>query len=159
MVLDSVACSNVSFSENHAFYCFLVHEEFLTIDIQSSPYWSNSKQPGPGRILIPHWKLLFIMGIPILARRSLYIETVPCFLFDDCFICGWKQIKKNYILVFVNGTVLFRHFWPIILYKTYRDHLVNAPSQWETTLQCNVVSHWLGAFTKRSLKLSWIKSQ
>ena len=26
-----------------------------------------------------------------------------------------------------------------------------APSQWETTLQCNVVSHWLGAYTKWSL--------
>ena len=25
-----------------------------------------------------------------------------------------------------------------------RDHFVNAPSQWETTLHCNVVSHWLG---------------
>ena len=24
---------------------------------------------------------------------------------------------------------------------------MDAPSQWETTLQCNVVSHWLGAFT------------
>ena len=32
-----------------------------------------------------------------------------------------------------------------------RDRFVNAPSQWETTLQCNVVSHWLGAFTKLSL--------
>ena len=38
MVLDSVACNDVSFSENHAFYCFLVHEESLSIDMQSSPY-------------------------------------------------------------------------------------------------------------------------
>ena len=29
----------------------------------------------------------------------------------------------------------------------YRDHFMYAPSQWETTLQCNVVSHWLGAYT------------
>ena len=29
-----------------------------------------------------------------------------------------------------------------------RDHFVNAPNQWETTLHCNVVSHWLGAYTK-----------
>ena len=28
---------------------------------------------------------------------------------------------------------------------------MNAPSQWETTLHCNVVSHWLGAYTKWSL--------
>ena len=37
MVLDSTASNNVSFSENHAFYCFLVHEESLTIDVQFSP--------------------------------------------------------------------------------------------------------------------------
>ena len=30
-------------------------------------------------------------------------------------------------------------------------HLVNAPSQWETMLHCNIVSHWLGAYTKLSL--------
>ena len=29
-----------------------------------------------------------------------------------------------------------------------RDHCVHAPSQWETTLHCNVVSHWLSAYTK-----------
>ena len=33
----------------------------------------------------------------------------------------------------------------------YRDHSVYVPSQWETTLQCNVVSHWLGEYTKWSL--------
>ena len=34
-----------------------------------------------------------------------------------------------------------------------RDHFVYVPSQWETTLHCNVVSYWLGAYTKWSL--SW----
>ena len=34
-----------------------------------------------------------------------------------------------------------------------RDHLVFASSQWETTLQCDVVSHWLGAYTKWSLDI------
>ena len=32
-----------------------------------------------------------------------------------------------------------------------RDHFVYAPNQWETTLRCNVVSHWLGACTNWSL--------
>ena len=32
---------------------------------------------------------------------------------------------------------------------------MNAPSQWETTLHCNVVSHWPGTYTKWSLHLSW----
>ena len=40
----------------------------------------------------------------------------------------------------------------------YRDHFVYAPSQWETTLQCNVASHWLDAHTKWSLHVSeWPK--
>ena len=34
-------------------------------------------------------------------------------------------------------------------YFRVRDHFVPAPSQWQTTLQCNVVSHRLGACTKR----------
>ena len=28
------------------------------------------------------------------------------------------------------------------------DRAVYAPSQWETVLQCNAISHWLGAYTK-----------
>ena len=32
-----------------------------------------------------------------------------------------------------------------------RDHFVYAPSKWETTLQCNIFSHCLGAYTKWSL--------
>ena len=34
-----------------------------------------------------------------------------------------------------------------------RDHFVNASCQWERTLHCNIVSHWLGAYTKWSLCL------
>ena len=33
-----------------------------------------------------------------------------------------------------------------------RDHSVYVPSQWETTLQCNVVSHWLGTYTEWTLE-------
>ena len=33
----------------------------------------------------------------------------------------------------------------------HRDLFVYAPSQWETTLHCNAVSHWLSAYTKWSL--------
>ena len=36
--------------------------------------------------------------------------------------------------------------------RTSSDHIVYAPSQWETTLHCNVVSDWLVAYTKRSLE-------
>ena len=37
------------------------------------------------------------------------------------------------------------------LINVFRDYFVNGPSQWETTLHCNIVSHWLGAYTKWSL--------
>ena len=30
IVLDSMASNNVSFSENHDFYCFIVHDKYLT---------------------------------------------------------------------------------------------------------------------------------
>ena len=33
----------------------------------------------------------------------------------------------------------------------HRDHFMYAPSQWETTLQCNGISHWQGAYMKWSL--------
>ena len=36
-------------------------------------------------------------------------------------------------------------------YVHIRDHFVYAPSQWETMLQCNVVSRCLGAHIKQSL--------
>ena len=46
-------------------------------------------------------------------------------------------------------------FWstslvPVSEQSTGRSHFVNASSQWETTLHCNI-SHWLGAYTKWSL--------
>ena len=34
------------------------------------------------------------------------------------------------------------------------DHFVYEPSQWETMLQCNIVSHWLSTCTEMSLKCS-----
>ena len=58
MVFDSVGSSDVLFSDNHAFIATLVHEESLSIDVQPFPYLSNSEQPGPGRMLLPQWKLL-----------------------------------------------------------------------------------------------------
>ena len=40
----------------------------------------------------------------------------------------------------------------------FRDHFVYAPSQWETALQCNIVSHWLGAYSKWSLGIEYSTS-
>ena len=59
------------------------------------------------------------------------------------YIC--MLFKKNL------GTARFRYEWDIYFHQ-YRDAFVNVPSQWEMALHCNVVSHWLGAFTKGSLQ-------
>ena len=39
----------------------------------------------------------------------------------------------------------------------YRDHFVHAPSQWEMTLHGNIVSHWLGAYTKHISGSHWLQ--
>ena len=51
--------------------------------------------------------------------------------------------------------------WPLRSPATrcfIRDHFVNVPSQWETTLHCNAVSHWLCVYTKWSLVYSRVCS-
>ena len=60
-------------------------------------------------------------------------------------------LMKSILFWFIFQWILFlivqltrRQHW-------FRDHFVYAPSQWETTLQCNVVSHWMGPYTKLSL--------
>ena len=39
-------------------------------------------------------------------------------------------------------------------YYSARDQFLHGPSQWKTVLQCNILSHWLGAYTKWSLQCS-----
>ena len=43
------------------------------------------------------------------------------------------------------------------IYHIHRDHFVYAPSKWETALQCNVVSNWLGAYPQWSQHTVWPK--
>ena len=43
-----------------------------------------------------------------------------------------------------------------IMCEDFRVHFLYAPSQWETTLYCNVFSHWLAAYTKWSLGLKCV---
>ena len=55
-----------------------------------------------------------------------------------------------YDVVSVCAAVVIVYLKPIPCSWICRDHFVYVPSQWETTLHCNVVSHWLGAYTERS---------
>ena len=38
------------------------------------------------------------------------------------------------------------------------DHSVYAPSQWEIALQCNAISHWLGAHTEWTLSMPSVEN-
>ena len=58
---------------------------------------------------------------------------------------GDKPLSEPMIVSLLTHICVTRPQW------VNRDHFVYAPSQWETTLQCNVVSHWLGAFRKWTL--------
>ena len=61
---------------------------------------------------------------------------------DKCmyYVFKWIAAHKSVLLIFV----LVSADLPV----TTRDLFVHAPSQWETTLHCNVGCHWLGAYTK-----------
>ena len=73
-----------------------------------------------------------------------------------CVTCQVREIKNVW---FVEPKILFFDRsveclqQGLIMSKDLQDQFVYVPSQWETTLQCNVVSHWLGTFTKWCLDL------
>ena len=56
-----------------------------------------------------------------------------------------KMITNRYQSIQVNNV------------NTLRNHFVYAPSQWETMLQCNIISRWRGTFTTWSLySATWL---
>ena len=84
-------------------------------------------------------------------HSSLY---TTCVLLDSYSVCIWWNI------MFISTWSLRTFYWKCTLYLKsplhlghllYRDNFVYAPSQWEMTLDCNVFSHWLGAYKKLSL--------
>ena len=98
-----------------------------------------------------------------LCKILLRYDTLQCIYtknqFSIEFELRWKTRTWN------RSTLDVRQIHPEGIHSTVcyntcilhldRDHFVYAPSQWETTLQCNVVSHWLGAFTKWALLLDY----
>ena len=55
---------------------------------------------------------------------------------------AYYDVPPNSMLLSRNGSDKNIHRYH------HRNHSLYAPSQWETTVYCNVVSHWLGAHTK-----------
>ena len=53
--------------------------------------------------------------------------------------------------VILSITRMVLKIWVTVTEHWIRDKFVCAPRKWETTLQCEVVFHWLGTYTKISL--------
>ena len=70
-----------------------------------------------------------------------------------CKTSNHNSLKTTWIFFPYPSLISLYPTFPIphFRYTPISDHFVNAPGQWETTLQCDVVSHWLDAFTKWSL--------
>ena len=82
-----------------------------------------------------------------ISDDAYYSISVP--IITACGIYGMRLL--------INAPKL-SYLWPVVCYwycsmffLFSRDHSVHAPIQWETTLHCNVISHWLAVYTKLSL--------
>ena len=83
-------------------------------------------------------------GCPKRQQSHLLIYIIPCKICNA--LSDWLREYDVYKKLTQLG-----HFGWCYPVDYNSDHFVCAPNQWETTLHCNVVSHWLDAYTKRSL--------
>ena len=86
-------------------------------------------------------KLLTIQYFGVLCY---FLQHTSVQLGSNLFCGQMKSLKKTSKLWIIYSCKAES----VILWKNYRDHFVYAPSQRETTLHCNVVSHWLGGIHK-----------
>ena len=93
--------------------------------------------PYPLGLLHWHWGNHTIAPVPVKQPWRIWVNRLCWFIANDN-ITTTKQSTANLWALFMEYTV-------------HRDYIVYAPNQWETTLQCNIIFHWLGAYTKRSL--------
>ena len=70
-------------------------------------------------------------------------------LFHPAYHCLYIKMYDWKTNTFLPLDVLY--LLSLLRRRGIRDHSVHAPIQWEATLHCNVVSHWLGACTDWSL--------
>ena len=106
--------------------------------------------------LIPFVSCLFFVFIYSLTCLAFFIYFSVLFYLKMCSSVShsalpWETSKpRGRLLLSKSRRPCLTRPYKGSMYVQNRDHFVYAPSQWETTLQCNVVSHWLGAYTKYS---------
>ena len=122
-----------------------LHNTWL-LHMDSTVLW-NINSYGSWRKVIYFWYLIAInLRVSQFALMSIWKLTEHIIIFSNKSL-----IFKDKIQVMSLSTL--RTESNVHSYTSCRDHFMNAPSQWETILQCNIISHWLGTFTKWSLQV------
>ena len=94
--------------------------------------------------------VILLSSQPNLSRT--FSIVVSCYT-GPCSITAWLY----YIFIAVMLYILKinkANSGPLPANVHIRDHCVYELSQWEMTLQCNVISHWLSSYTEWSLHVS-----
>ena len=87
-----------------------------------------------------------------LGYENLFRVTDPADAKAQMYILQWNFLFLEYLSCTTSSgfDIMPLRFTGIIVY---------APCQWEMSLQCNVVSHWLGAYAKLSLGSCNVKNR
>ena len=91
-----------------------------------------------------NWRVIYNI---VVTNHCYLMQTAIVYFFVPCSIYNYVEMKYYICWAFrqVNGsTILSLRFHSDIRYVLRADSRF-APSQWETTLLCNDVYHWLGA--------------
>ena len=111
-----------------------------------------------------HWQAVIVILIYTYCRATLEWVLIPqkvqclyslrpgdiwMFLTNGQYYTPWYKLEgyTGFMLLWVLSIPLSRMMFTFYRYSCKRrDHFVNAYSQWETILQCNIICHWLGSF-------------
>ena len=109
------------------------------IPIYLGMLWSN-----PQRIGVKD----FPVNFPSLGLvAEILIIPIGCWCWLDNLANFWTDPYHLALFLHNVGSV-------IDFIDPFKDHFMKVPSQWEMALHCNVISHWLGEYTKGSLLLT-----
>ena len=76
-----------------------------------------------------------------LSRQTLWLQGIQNWILYQDMHCGCREFKTEYFIKTCTGD---------------RADFRFAPSQWETVLLCNNISHWLGASLESAQHALWL---
>ena len=99
-----------------------------------------------------------VQNLQYTTRNKRFLQTKSYIKIHSCLYIRTKYVfMRAHALIYMYRCVCTHMFMctPMCINQISHDS-VYEPSQGQTTLHCNVVSHWLGAHTKWSLGFSWL---